>query len=47
MYLPLYDLNPLIELNTYTSPSCTIAGEVVVAQHSVVWNNAVIRGDIN
>ena len=39
-------MTPLI-FSTYVAPSATIAGEVWMDSYSSVWNNAVIKGDIN
>ena len=44
--LPLYELNLVIQDN-YIAPSATIVGEVNIDCYSTVWNNAVIRGEIN
>ena len=44
--LPLYDLYPAID-NNYIAESATIVGETIVDSYSTVWNNVVIRGDIN
>jgi len=44
--LPLYDLTPSYE-DAYLSPSATLVGEVIIMQYSSIWNNVVVRGDLN
>lgn len=44
--LPLYDLNPFYEEN-YIAPTATVVGEVRLDAWATIWNNVVIRGDIN
>ena len=44
--LPIYDLRPLSR-HAYVAPSATVIGEVYIDMYSSVWNNAVIRGDLN
>ena len=45
-HLPLYDLYPFSE-NNYIAPSSTLVGEVFIDSYATIWNNVVIRGDIN
>ena len=45
--MPLYDLSPMILLDTYIAPNATIVGDVLIGQESSVWYGAVIRGDTN
>ena len=44
--LPLYELYPFYEEN-YIAASATVVGEVRLDAWATVWNNSVIRGDIN
>ena len=44
--LPLYDLWPL-HMHGFISPSASLIGEVKVGLESAVYDNCVIRGDIN
>lgn len=44
--LQLYDIAPIVK-NSYVAPSATLVGEVAVNNYATVWNNVVIRGDIN
>lgn len=44
--LPLYDLEPLTNDN-YIAATATIVGEVHINPYATIWNNVVIRGDIN
>lgn len=44
--LRLYDIAPVVK-NSYIAPSATVVGEVYVHSYATVWNNVVIRGDIN
>lgn len=45
--IPLYDLEPVHDDSGYIAESATLSGEVMVNSYSTVWNNAVIRGDMN
>lgn len=44
--LAMYDLFPYFDDN-YIAPSATVAGEVMIHSYATIWNNVVIRGDIN
>lgn len=44
--LRLYDIAPVVK-NCYVAPSATLVGEVYVHSYATVWNNVVVRGDIN
>ena len=46
-FLSLYDLRPALLLNSYLAPNSTLIGEVVVGNHTAIWHNCVIRGDLN
>lgn len=45
--MALYDLSPVILLDTYIAPNCTIVGDVIIGNETSVWYGAVIRGDTN
>ncbi|CAI2378905.1 unnamed protein product [Moneuplotes crassus] len=45
--IPLYDLRPLHDGTGYVAESATLSGEVCMDSYSTVWNNVVIRGDMN
>ena len=38
---------PTIPLSCYVDASAQIIGDVILGEHSSVWMNAVIRGDVN
>lgn len=44
--LPIYDLTPASDA-TYVAPSATVTGEVYIDSYASIWNNVVIRGDLN
>ena len=46
-FVSIYDLTPALLLNSYLAPSSSLIGEVVVGQETSIWNNVVIRGDLN
>lgn len=45
--LAVRDHFPFIGDHTFIAPNCTIVGEVTIGQHSSIWFNAVVRGDVN
>ena len=45
-FVKLYDLLPVVQDN-YISSSATVVGEVNIDWYSTIWNNAVVRGEIN
>jgi len=45
--MALYDLSPMILMNTYIAPNATVVGEVMVGAGSQIWYGAVVRGDLN
>ena len=45
--LPVKDASPLIGQHTFLAPNCTLVGDVVIGNHSSIWFNAVVRGDVN
>jgi carbonic anhydrase/acetyltransferase-like protein (isoleucine patch superfamily) len=38
---------PKIPSNCYIDPSAQLIGDVILGDHSSVWMNAVVRGDVN
>lgn len=38
---------PSIPTNAYVDPSAQVLGDVTLGEHSSVWMNAVLRGDVN
>lgn len=45
-FISLYDLEPSSNIG-YTAPSASIVAEVIINSYATVWNNVVIKGDIN
>lgn len=45
--MPLYDLTPVIYLNTFIAPNASVIGEVIIGNESCIWYGSVVRGDIN
>lgn len=46
LILPLGELRPRLGRGVYLAPSCTVIGDVELAEDASVWFGAVIRGDI-
>jgi UDP-3-O-[3-hydroxymyristoyl] glucosamine N-acyltransferase len=44
--LPLYDLRPYTS-DCYIAGNATLVGEVHLNPYATIWNNVVIRGEIN
>jgi carbonic anhydrase/acetyltransferase-like protein (isoleucine patch superfamily) len=38
---------PTIPASCYVDPSAQVIGDVVLGEHSSIWMNAVVRGDVN
>ena len=47
MIRPYQGIVPLIPATCYVDPSAQIIGDVILGEHSSVWMNAVVRGDVN
>lgn len=45
--LGLYDLKPDINCLAYVAPSATVVGEVFVGPNANLWNNTVVKADLN
>jgi len=41
------DLNPKIDETVYLAPGSKIIGDVTIGEHSSIWFNTVVRGDVN
>jgi len=41
------DITPTVSSTCYVDPSAQLIGDVVLGEHSSVWMNAVIRGDVH
>ena len=39
--------SPLIPATCYVDPSAQVIGDVTLGEHSSIWMNAVVRGDVN
>lgn len=47
MIISFQDKAPIIALSAFIVDSAQVIGDVVIAEESSVWFNAVIRGDVN
>ena len=47
MIRPFKGIHPTIPATAYVDPSAQIIGDVTLGEHSSVWPNAVLRGDVN
>ncbi len=45
--LPVKGVMPIIVEDCFIAENATIVGDVVIGDHSSVWFNAVVRGDVN
>ena len=41
------NITPTIPATCYVDPSAQIIGDVVLGEHSSIWMNAVLRGDVH
>lgn len=46
MLLPYKGIKPVIHQSVYIAEGAKIIGDVSIAEHSTVWFNAVLRGDL-
>jgi len=44
---PYLDLNPKLDDTVYLAPGSKIIGDVTIGEHSSIWFNTVVRGDVN
>jgi len=47
MILSFNGITPMIAANAYIAPSADIIGDVKIGEHSSIWFNTVIRGDVH
>ena len=47
MIRPYQGTLPTIPASCYVDPSAQVIGDVVLGEHSSIWMNAVVRGDVN
>lgn len=47
MILPFQGVKPTIDKSVFVAPSADIIGDVVIGEHSSIWFNVVIRGDVH
>ncbi|NOY06303.1 MAG: gamma carbonic anhydrase family protein, partial [Chlorobi bacterium] len=45
--LPYQGIWPKIHPTVFLAPGCVVVGNVTIGEHSSVWFNAVVRGDVN
>ena len=47
MLRPYGKLTPVVPVTAYVDPSAQVVGDVELGEHSSVWMNAVLRGDVH
>jgi carbonic anhydrase/acetyltransferase-like protein (isoleucine patch superfamily) len=47
LIMPLGELKPVVPASAFVAPSACVIADVRLGEHSSVWFNAVLRGDIN
>lgn len=47
LIMPVRGFSPVIGENCFIAENATIVGQVTLGDHSSVWFNAVVRGDVN
>jgi carbonic anhydrase/acetyltransferase-like protein (isoleucine patch superfamily) len=47
MLRPFYGISPIVPASAYVDPSAQVLGDVVLGDHSSIWMNAVVRGDVH
>jgi len=47
LIIPVKDKFPIVGNETFLAPNATIVGDVTIGEHSSIWFNAVVRGDVN
>ena len=47
MLRPFAGKSPLVPATCYVDPSAQVLGDVTLGEHSSVWLNAVVRGDVH
>jgi carbonic anhydrase/acetyltransferase-like protein (isoleucine patch superfamily) len=47
LIMPLGELKPIVPASAFVAPSASIIADVRLGEHSSIWFNTVLRGDIN
>lgn len=47
MLIELDGKKPTIDETVFVAPNATVIGDVLIGEHSSIWFNAVVRGDMN
>jgi gamma-carbonic anhydrase len=47
LVIPHHGMRPVIPGTAYLAPTATVIGDVVLGEHSSIWFNTVVRGDVN
>jgi carbonic anhydrase/acetyltransferase-like protein (isoleucine patch superfamily) len=47
MLRPYQGISPIVAVTCYVDPSAQVIGDVTLGEHSSIWMNAVVRGDVN
>jgi len=47
LILPHHGKTPVIPSSAYLAPTATVIGDVILGEHSSLWFNVVVRGDVN
>jgi len=47
LIMPLGELKPSVPASAFVAPSACLVADVRLGEHSSIWFNAVLRGDIN
>jgi carbonic anhydrase/acetyltransferase-like protein (isoleucine patch superfamily) len=47
MIRPYQGILPTVPASCYVDPSAQLIGDVILGEHSSIWMNAVVRGDVN
>ena len=47
MLRPYGKLTPVVPASSYVDPSAQVIGDVELGEHSSIWMNAVLRGDVH
>ena len=47
MLRPFRGILPTVPASAYVDPSAQVLGDVILGEHSSVWMNAVVRGDVH
>jgi carbonic anhydrase/acetyltransferase-like protein (isoleucine patch superfamily) len=47
LVIPHHGKQPVIPETAYLAPTATVIGDVILGEHSSLWFNVVVRGDVN